>query len=225
MPRRCRRTLPGVVFHVMNRAVRRTVLFENANDYQAFVALICESLQKFKVRIISYSLMPNHWHLVVICGRIEEVSEWAHWFEGTHANRWNGAHGTRGSGAVYQGRFQTVPVQTDQSIIRVCRYVERNALRKGLVSVAEAWEWSSLFDYCNNCGTIPLDAWPIQRPDNWVEYVNTPENEAELGDLRRMLRKNLPIGSKDWQAAVAPFVGVSLQKPGRPKGTHKRRRK
>jgi putative transposase len=225
MPRRCRRTLPGVVFHVMNRAVRRTVLFENENDYRAFVALICESLKKHNVKIISYALMPNHWHLVIICGRIKEMSKWAHWFECTHANRWNGAHGLRGTGAVYQGRFQAVPVQSDQSLIRLCRYVERNPLRKGLVAAAEEWQWSSLYDDCNKCGVIPLEVWPIPRPENWVEYVNTPENEAELEDLRRMLRKNLPIGTKEWQAAVAPFIGASLRERGRPKGTYKRRGK
>jgi putative transposase len=225
MPRRCRGTLPGIVFHVMNRAVRRTVLFENDNDYQAFVALICESLTKSKVKIISYLVMPNHWHFVVICARVVEMSEWAHWFEGTHANRWNGAHGTRGSGAVYQGRFKAVPVQTNESVIRVCRYVERNALRAGLVDVAEAWPWSSLFVHCNNCDGIPLERWPIPRPENWVEIVNRPQNEAELEDLRRLLRKNLPIGDDEWRAAVAPFVGVSLRKPGRPMGTYRRRRK
>lgn len=216
MPRRCRRTLPGVVFHVMNRAVRRTVLFENDNDYRAFISLICESLKKFDIKVISYELMPNHWHFVVICAGIAEVSTWAHWFECTHANRWNGAHGTRGSGAVYQGRFKAVPVQKDRSVIRVCRYVERNALRKGLVTAAEAWTWSSLYSRCNNCELIPLESWPIPQPQNWIEIVNSPENEAELQALRRMLRKNLPIGSKAYQKAVAPFVGVSLRKPGRP---------
>ena len=225
MPRRCRRTLPGVVFHVMNRAVRRTVLFENDNDYQAFIKVICESLRKFKVGIISYSVMPNHWHFVVICGRIADVSDWAHWFEGTHANRWNGAHRTRGLGAVYQGRFKAVPVQTGASLIRLCRYVERNPLRKGLVESAEAWVYSSLHAHCNNCEPIPLERWPLPRPDNWVEIVNGPESEAELADLRRMLRKNYPIGDAAWQAAVAPFLGISLRNSGRPRGSSKGRRK
>lgn len=217
MPRRCRGSLPGVVFHVMNRAVRRTILFETDDDYRAFIDLICESLKKFKVGILVYELMPNHWHFVVICESIAVLSEWAHWFEGTHATRWNGAHGLRGSGAVYQGRFKSVPVQTNKSLFRVCRYVERNALRKGLVAVAEAWAWSSLYAHCNNCETIPLERWPIPRPENWVEIVNTPDNEAELEGLRRMLRKDIPIGSKSWRKAVAPFVGVSRRKPGRPK--------
>lgn len=219
MPRRLRRSLQGAVFHVMNRAVRRNVIFESTADYEAFARLVREASRKYKVRIIAYCLMPNHWHFVVVCERIAEMSRWAHWLEGTHANRWNGAHGTRGSGAVYQGRFKAVPVQKNRSVLRVCRYVERNALRKGLVPVAEAWAWSSLYALCNNCGVIPLESSPILRPGNWVEFVNKPENQRELEALRTMVRRNHPIGNREWQEAVAPFVGLTLRDPGRPRKT------
>src|SRR5262245_11969061 len=123
MPRRLRRSLHGQAFHVMNRSVRRTVLFERDLDYEAFIAVVLESLQQFKVSVISFQVMPNHWHFVVLCDWIEEISDWMHWLAGTHANRWNGSHGCRGTGAVYQGRFKAVPIQHGTSFIRVCRYV------------------------------------------------------------------------------------------------------
>ena len=217
MPRRRRRDLQGAAFHVMNRAVRRTILFEKDGDYDAFIGVILESLERFKIGIISFELMPNHWHFVVICDEIKEISNWMHWVAGTHANRWNGAHGTRGSGAVYQGRFKAVPIQHGASLIRVCRYVERNALRKGLVSRAEEWEWSSLYSTCNNCDLIPLAAWPILKPDNWLEIVNSDATPQELDDLRTCIRRNQPIGDPNWQRAVAPFVGMTFRRKGRPR--------
>jgi len=201
----------------MNRAVRRTILFEHQQDYEAFLAVVREGLGKFKVRVIAYEVMPNHWHFVVICDRIEEVSNWLHWVTGTHAIRWNLAHGTRGTGAVYGGRFTAVPVQKETSLVRVCRYVERNALRKGLVHAAELWQWGSLYAVSKNCHTIPLSKWPILRPVNWIEIVNRPENEAELDALRKLIKRNQPIGDPDWQRAVAPFIGLSMKPIGRPK--------
>lgn len=218
MPRRPRRSLQGTAFHVMNRAVRGTILFESTADYLAFVRVVREALAKYKVKIIAYCLMPNHWHLVIICESVVEVSRCMQWLEGTHANRWNGAHGTRGRGAVYQGRFKAVPVQKSRSLIRLCRYVERNALRAGLVVIAEAWRWSSIYAYCNKCDDIPLEKWPIPRPLNWVEFVNTPDTEKELSALRDAIRRNHPIGSTAWRAAVAPFVGLTLRRKGRPRG-------
>lgn len=217
MPRRLRRGLQGAAFHVMNRAVRRTILFEKDNDYEAFISVVIESLKRFKVRILSFKLMPNHWHFVITCDWIEEISNWMHWVAGTHANRWNGAHGCRGSGAVYQGRFKAIPIQRETSLLRVCRYVERNALRKGLVSAAEQWPWSSLYSRCNKCDLIPLTEWPIPRPGNWIEIVNSEELPQELSDLRTCIRRNRPIGDPQWQRAVAPYMGMTFRKKGRPR--------
>jgi putative transposase len=203
----------------MNRAVRRTVLFETDADYEAFITVLLESLRRFKVHVISFQLMPNHWHFVTLCDWIEEISNWMHWVAGTHANRWNGAHGTRGTGAVYQGRFKAVPIQHGYSLVRVCRYVERNALRKGLVDSAEKWPWSSLRSVCNNCDLIPLAEWPILRPQNWLEIVNSEDLPHELDEFRTSIRRNHPIGDPEWQHAIAPFAGLSMRtqgwKPGR----------
>ena len=214
MPRRLRRSLYGAAFHVMNRAVRKNLLFETDRDYDAFVSVVLESLQRVPVKIIAFQLMPNHWHFVIRCDRIEEISTWMQWVAGTHANRWNGAHGTRGSGAVYQSRFKAIPIQHGASLIRVCRYVERNALRKGWVDAAENWEWSSLHSVRKNCDLIPLGEWPFPRPVNWLEIVNSDEIPHELDQIRECIKSNHPIGDPDWQHAVAPFVGLTM----RPKG-------
>lgn len=217
MPRRLRLGLQGTAFHVMNRAVRRTRLFKTERDYEAFLVVVREGLLQSNVNVIAYEVMPNHWHFVVTCDRIEEVSAWLHWVTGTHAIRWNLAHGCRGSGAVYQSRFKAVPIQRETSLIRVCRYVERNALRKGLVGAAEQWRWGSLYAVLENFHPIPLSKWPILRPSDWIEFVNRPENSAELEALRKTIRRNQPVGDRDWQEAVAPFIGLSMRPIGRPR--------
>ncbi len=217
MPRRLRHTLQGAAFHVMNRAVRCATIFETPNDYDAFLEVARESLKQHPLKVIAYCVMPSHWHFVVLCDRIKEISDWMHWLAGTHASRWHGAHGTRGTGHLYQDRFLAVPVQTETSLVRVCRYVERNALRKGLVGAAEDWAWGSLHACSRNCHPIPLAPWPILRPTNWVEFVNGDDNDSDLKALRRTLRRNQPIGEPEWQMAVAPFVGLSMRSIGRPR--------
>ena len=218
MPRRPRHKLTGVVFHVMNRAVRGTTLFNTHHDFDAFALTMREALERSPaVDVYSYEVLDNHWHSVMGCDRIADLSKFMHWFEGKHANNWAGAHKARGRGYVYQGRFKAVPVQTSHSMLRVCRYVERNALRKNLVSTAEHWAWGSLYARCNNSYPIPLSEWPIPRPENWIELVNTPQSEKELADLRKCIEHDQPIGSKAWAKAVAPFVGMTLKRVGKPK--------
>lgn len=219
MPRRPRSVLEGIAFHVMNRAVRGVQLFQTAADFDAFAATVSTGLERSegRVRILSYEVMPNHWHLGTTCDRIADLSKFMHWVEGTHANRWAGAHHARGRGYVYQGRFKAVPVQTSTSLIRVCRYIERNALRKHLVRAAEDWAWGSLYARCNNCHPIPLSPWPIPQPDNWTELVNTPQTEAELRDLRVRIKRDQPIGDAEWTKAVASIFGLTTRPIGRPK--------
>ena len=217
MPKRLRHSLQGTAFHVMNRAVRRTLLFRTAADYAAFYKLIGQGLAKFRIRVVAYQLMPNHWHFVVLCDRIQDISRWLHWVTGTHAIRWNIAHNSRGRGAVYQSRFKAVPIQATTSFYRACRYVERNALRAGLVDKAEAWEFGSLYASCNSCYPIPIATWPILRPENWVGFVNEEESPSDLEWLRRTIARNQPIGEPDWQKAVAPFAGLTMRSIGRPK--------
>jgi putative transposase len=66
------------------------------------------------------------------------------WLTVTHTQRWHAAHQTLGTGALYQGRFKSFPIQADGHLLTVLRYVEQNALRANLVAAAEAWRWSSL---------------------------------------------------------------------------------
>jgi putative transposase len=217
MPRRPRHALTGVVFHVMNRAVRGTTLFETDGDFDAFARTFTEGLSDSPVELIAYQVMRNHWHCIMSCDRVADLSKLMHWVEGKHANNWAGAHNARGRGYVYQGRFKSIPVQTSHSFLRVCRYVERNALRQNLVAAAEDWTWGSLYSRCHDYYPIPLGKWPIPLPENWVELVNQPQSDAELADLRDCINRDWPIGDPEWVKAVAPFVGLTLRRRGRPK--------
>jgi REP-associated tyrosine transposase len=110
--------------------------------------------------------MPNHW-LLLLWPRVDgELSEVMRWITVTHTQRWHVHRHSAGTGPVYQGRFKSFPVQTDDHFVTVARYVERNALRANLVSRAEEWRWSSLFQYVHQ-GTKFfefINEWPLERP-------------------------------------------------------------
>ena len=65
MPYRPRTGTAGVVFHVLNRAVRRDRLFDSISDYRAFLKVIAQAQARIPLRILAYCVMPNHFHLVV----------------------------------------------------------------------------------------------------------------------------------------------------------------
>jgi putative transposase len=163
--------------------------------------------------------MPNHFHFVLWPRTDEEVMAFMKLITGLHAQWWRLRRGTTGAGAVYQGRYKAVPVQADGHLLRVCRYVERNALRAGLVDRAEDWRWCSLWRRQQNSPDLRLSEWPMPRPANWVDHVNEPGSQDEVEDLRRLIKRGKPIGSATWQKEVARAMRLdhTMRGRGRPK--------
>jgi REP-associated tyrosine transposase len=155
-------------------------------------------------------------------GRDGELSRFMHWLTGTHAQQWHAHRGSSGTGAVYQGRFKAIPVESDSHFLRVCRYVERNALRASLVDDAARWRWSSLWRRANFCDVGRLDPWPISPTSDWLELVNQPQTELEVSAIREAIRRGRPIGCPTWVTDTAKRLSLesSLRPPhrGRTKG-------
>jgi REP-associated tyrosine transposase len=145
MPRSRRQTPGGYVYHALNRAVVRLPLFKKDRDYEAFFRVLDEALDRHPIRILGYCVMPNHWHLVLWPKRDDDMTAFLRWLTHTHTMRWHAHYHTVGTGHLYQGRFKSFPVEQDDHLYTLLRYVERNALRAGLVRRAEDWHWSSLF--------------------------------------------------------------------------------
>ncbi|MGZ3303551.1 MAG: hypothetical protein ACXVBG_21940, partial [Isosphaeraceae bacterium] len=76
------------------------------------------------------------------------------------------------------------PIQDDDHLLAVLRYVERNPLHAGLVGRAEAWEWSSLHGHAQGPLALWLDPGPVLRGPQWVGAVNAPMFETELWGFR-----------------------------------------
>ena len=190
--------MANLVFHVLNRAARRTRLFDTPQDYAAFLRILAEAQRRVPIRLLAYCVMPTHFHLVTWPRTDDELSRFMQWMTATHSKRWHAYRGTTGSGPLYQGRFSAFPVETTEYFFNVCRYVERNAVRAGIVSTAEEWPWSSFAQQCENRTDVHLDRWPIPQPVNWRLFVNAGESDRILTRLRQSVRASAPYGSLRW---------------------------
>lgn len=190
-------------------------------DHHVFEQVLVETLQRIPLRILAYCVMTTHWHFVAWPRLTGELSSFLHLLTTTHARRWHEMHDTRGTGALYQSRFKSFPVQDDEHVFRVCRYVERNPLRANMVARAEDYRWSSLWHRLHGDPLRLLCEPPAPLPRDWLEIVNTPETDAEVAALRRCSRRGAPLGSPEWTAATARRWGLehALRPVGRPRKT------
>ena len=208
-----------MVFHVINRGVRRLALFDRPGDYDAFLKLVADAQGRVPMRCLSYCVMPNHFHLVLWPQADGDLSRFMFWLTTTHSMRWHAWRGTSGTGHVYQGRFKAFPVHCDAYFLRLCRYVERNALRAGLVSHAESWSWSSLAQRSGSKLPVHLSDWPVERPADWLAVIQA-DPRSETDEVRRSVRRSTPYGPAEWQERIAAQLGLekSLRPRGRPAG-------
>lgn len=219
MPRRQWKGTADLPFHVLNRAVRRSRLFNCGRDYEVFLDVLARAQRRSSLRLLAYCVMPNHFHLVAWPSFDGQLSPFMHWLAVTHSRRWHQSMGTAGTGSVYQGRFKAFPIQTDEHLLTVCRYVEQNALRAGLVARAEAWPWSSVSEVGRKCNGILLSPWPIPRPADYTTWVNGRLVAQAVGGVRRSVVKDRPFGTERWATRTAFELGLgrSLREAGRPR--------
>jgi len=225
MPRPPRAAEGDCIYHVLNRANARMTIFRDADDYAAFERVLREAVERTETRLLAYCLMPNHWHLLVWPRKSGELSRFIGWLTLTHTQRWHAHRHSTGSGHVYQGRFKSFPIQADDHLYVVARYVERNALRAKLVARAEQWRWSSLHRWLQGSADEQklLAPWPLPRRAAWVEEVNTPLSPAELEAVRRCVTRGRPFGDERWRERAIRRLG--LESTVRPRGRPKRAEK
>ena len=181
MGRPLRAAQGGLVYHTLSRADARLTIFEDEGDFTAFARILAEAVTRYGMRLLAYCLMPNHFHLLLWPRGDNDLSQFMQWLTLTHTQRWHAQRQSVGSGHLYQGRFKSFPVQSDDHFLTVCRYVERNALRAKLAPRAGDWRWGSLArGNTSDADAVPmLSRWPIARPPDWTRRVNMPMTPAE----------------------------------------------
>ena len=217
MARTARASVGGVCYHVLNRGNGKDDVFHKREDYLAFLDLVKEASERLAMRLLAWCLMPNHFHLVLWPHGDGDLSRWMQWLMTSHVRRYHRHYDS--SGHIWQGRFKAFPIEEDEHLWTVLRYVERNALRANLVGRAEAWPWSSAAAVGGGQRAAMMDGGPVPRSVDWLDWVNQPQSDAELAAMRKCIERGTPYGKESWQHGTAERLGVeaSLHPRGRPR--------
>jgi putative transposase len=207
-----------MIYHALNRGNRGEAVFQKPADYDDFVETMAQACQRVPVGIFGYCLMPNHFHLVLRPKGDGDLGQWMQWVLTTHVRRFNRDYHM--SGHVWQGRFKAFPIQNDDHVETVLRYVERNPVRAKLVGRAEQWKWSSLPGWLSG-DPVLLRAQPRPRGRDWLKRLSAPLPAGELERLRVCVARGTPFGTDLWTARTVKRLGLesTIRPRGRPKKT------
>jgi|SRR5579863_5207393 putative transposase len=208
-----------VAHHVTQRGNARQVILANDADRVAYLELLRQYSELYRLSLLGYCLMSNHVHLIVVPGTTAALSQTLKHTHGRYASYWNTRQSS--SGHVWQGRFYSCPLD-DSHLWAGLRYVELNPVRAAMVSVAEEWPWSSAAAHCNPDVADPMLAmerwqkrWTVTA---WSEYLAAGESQSEISALRRCTHTGRPLGTTEFVAALEQTTMRQLapRKGGRP---------
>ena len=216
MPRTARASAGDYCYHVINRGNAQAEVFHADGDYQAFLDLLRQASQRLPMRVLAYSLMPNHFHLALWPHHDGDLSRLMQWLLTAHVRRYHTYHDS--SGHIWQGRFKAFPIEQDDHLLTVLRYIELNPVRAQLVARAEDWRWSSARAWRESARGPQIEVGPVVRPEPWLDWVNGEMDETDVQRIRQSVNRNAPFGSAAWSAVTADLLGLdaSLRPIGRP---------
>ena len=152
MARKHRISYPGM-YHIINRGVGKRNVFLAPEDYDTFLAILEEILQKFNITLHSYCLMTNHYHLLLETYE-ENLSEAIKYLNGNYAIYFNKKY--KRPGHLWQGRFLSYYLYDDVHFWIVSKYIERNPIKAHMVRDIGEYNYQSFFQWKEKGKSVKL---------------------------------------------------------------------
>jgi putative transposase len=149
MPRRARLYLPGYPIHAIQRGHNQMDVFRDKADFEFYLATLFELVELLEIELHAYVLMTNHVHFLLTVKSKESLSLLFQGLGRRYVQRFNHRYGLRGS--LWEGRFRSIPIDSERYLMQVYRYIELNPVRAGIVQKPQEYIYSS---YGHHIGLI-----------------------------------------------------------------------
>ena len=202
MPRQARRMSSTGFMHVITRGIGRQLLFEEESDYRHYLTVLERYCMESGARVYAYCLMDNHVHLLVK-GEYEQIVLLMKKLGVNYSGYFNWKY--ERVGHLFQDRYRSEPVEDENYLFTVFRYILRNPENAGICKASE-YKWNSFNSYKDPPAFMELDLiherlGSFEQYHHFIEADNEDsclEYEAEKHDddwAKSILRKELRIKS------------------------------
>lgn len=209
MSRPLRIEYPGAWYHVMNRGRRSEQIFVDEGDYLEFIELLIKSSKLWSVNIYAFSLMPNHYHLLINTP-LGNLSRFMRHIDGVYTQNFNKAH--KYEGALFKGRYKSILVEFDSYFMQLVRYIHRNPIRAKLVKNLDDYRWTSHHAYINK-----FPEWEWIKCELLLSMISDT-NEQQISEYKKYIvddeNENLikTLKGKKWPSFLGSDKFVSSMK-------------
>jgi putative transposase len=220
MPRIARVVAVGLPHHVTQRGTNREQVFFDDDDRRFYLWTLAQYRRKYAVDIWGYCLMDNHMHALAVPHQPDSLARCLACTNLVYTQRVNRKQGR--SGRLWQNRFFSCPVDKDEYLWPVLRYIDRNPVRSHTVRQAWEYQWSSARHHVAGEADVLLNEpdWLVAelRRRKYRSYLKD-ESEELAWEIRRTTATGRPLGSSAFLAALESSLdrALGVGRRGRPR--------
>ena len=215
MARPLRIEYPGASYHILNRGNHQETVFKSPEDYKLFLWKLAYFAELFEVRIYSYCLMPNHFHLFLKTEHAN-LSKFMQSFLTSFSISINRKYSK--TGHIFHGRYKSILVETELYKNKLSRYIHLNPVKiKGyeefsyerLCQLLYGYEWSSYLYYIGLKKKpvwldrrFVLSSWGTRVQEKIKNYKTYVESGIKTDNREELKPKSQIIGSEKFKGKM-----------------------
>jgi len=186
MPRRPRVDIAGY-YHIINRGVEQRDVFVDDKDFNKFIELICKYSKEYNITIHNYSLMNNHYHLLIET-KEKNLSSFMKQINMNYTIYFNKKY--KRVGHLWQGRFKSFYVANEAYYYILMRYIEQNPIKAKIVKDLRKYKYNSLYQFLQK--DIPnclKDSYIVKKFKNnkkdIYDFLTMSVDKSDLAELKK----------------------------------------
>lgn len=220
MPRLARIIIPNFPYHILNRGNNKEIIFLENEDFEFFLRQIKKYKEKFGIKIYHYCIMPNHHHFLLKSSSVEDMVKFMHGLMLVYAQYIQYKYNKVGH--IWQGRYKSSLIETEEYLIQCAYYIEDNPRRAGLVRDLKEWLWSSYQFYAFgkpdpildiDAQYLKLGLSPEERQEKYRQDIMETWDEKRLQNIREKLHQGM-LGSENFTKEMMIKFKIKLAKIG-----------
>ncbi len=220
LPRLCPQGMP---LHIIQRGNNRQISFICNEDYRNYLGFLLDGAMAYGVDVHAWVLMTKHVHLLATSHYDGSISKMVQYVGRYYVRYFNQQY--RRTGTLWEGRFKSCLIDSDQCFLTCQRYIELNPVRAGIVNDPGKYPWSSYQSNALGLKNELLSKHEIYLSLGWDEYQRRQRyrdlfedilNVELVDDLRNATNSCMAFGSAGFKEQVEQLYQrrVKPEKPG-----------
>ena len=206
--------LAGIPLHVVQRGNNRAACFFSHEDRGFYLFHLDRLLRDSGCALHAYCLMTNHVHLLLTAGHADNCPRLMKSIGQLHTQYVNRTY--ERSGSLWEGRFKSCLVQSEEYVLSCYRYIELNPVRAGLCAHPGGHQWSSFAS--NGDGRydsritphaeyLRLGPCKDERTRAYRQLLDDHIPAARLHEIREATNGNIVLGGEAFRREIAATLG------------------